>query len=291
MKEINPNLLNSCRENLPKNHPLFADLSKITSINYLYKNYIWPLKTLLLKPENSQALQIVRKVQELKNKIREINRLPETNRGTFLEIDQLQKKIEQEKNKIDLGLFEKINQIVAELEHYEYSKKVTLKKENAIKTLQKLILKNSNFNQTDFPAQTLFIPTQDFQNQFRNHTKVIFLKLEDVFQIPIDMFASAHGLHNWHGRKSGILKDSQISSQVIQNYAKMQAETMPPIFDLGCFVYPNGEVYLVSGNSHRVAAAFARGDKTIPFSGSGTIYLIESEPPKPSYQNQSLQNL
>lgn len=282
MKEIKLNLMNSCRQNLPKNHPLFIDLQKLTSKNNLYKN-IWSLQSFLNLPQNQQVVEIIQRIKELRAKF--------SISDSFKEQTKLQEQVLLEKAKIEPELFEKVDKIATKLENYENYGKISLENNEAIEMLKKLILENTNQNKTDLPIQNLFIPSEKFHEQFRNDTKVFYLRVEEVFSIPIYMFASAEGLHNWHGRKAGKLKDGQISSEVIKEYSKMEAETVPPVFDLSCYVYPNGQIYFISGNSHRVAAAFLRGDKNIPFNGGCTVYLIDDENPKPNYQQQSPEKL
>ena len=82
--------------------------------------------------------------------------------------------------------------------------------------------------------------------------------------LPVDKFVYAPGLTDWqHGRAD--TKNGQPSSYVIGKYARMPADTAPPIQHVLVYSQPNGEMFcgLTGDGAHRLAAAKRREDNTI----------------------------
>jgi hypothetical protein len=62
---------------------------------------------------------------------------------------------------------------------------------------------------------------------------------------------------------------------LIKEYASL--DTSPTVEEMTMFVYPSGEVFFQTHNSHRVAAMKLRGDKTIDFQGKMGIVVMSEE--------------
>jgi hypothetical protein len=121
-----------------------------------------------------------------------------------------------------------------------------------------------------------------------SNQRTIYLTSQETINFPTGCFASAKGFENWYGRLPGVTKDGRDSYEVIKDYASRDADSTPPLHDITAYLFPNGELLILTGNSHRVSAAIHRGDTHIPFKGEMTVILMDqnSTPLDPDYYNQ-----
>ena len=89
--------------------------------------------------------------------------------------------------------------------------------------------------------------------------------------LPVANFVYAAGLEDWTGAgryKGGVGVRAVASKKVIREYAS-RPTPMPPVGIVFAYTQPNGLTFykLVQDGAHRLAAAKARGDKTIPVQG------------------------
>lgn len=100
-----------------------------------------------------------------------------------------------------------------------------------------------------------------------------------TLDIPLDSIVSATSLVGWEeGRGKDIYgndihKEKSSSKDTIAQYAALET-TIPPINKLYAFILPNGKMVYETENDHRVAAAKMRGQETIQFRGTLTIYEL-----------------
>ncbi len=109
-----------------------------------------------------------------------------------------------------------------------------------------------------------FVPEEAFTEVLdKNKPNVIIDASSKPIEVPLSAVVSAVGFRSWeNGRSDGIGKGSKSSSETIKDYASRSTE-IPPIDSAVAVILPNGEVVIMSENSHRVAAAKLRGQKTI----------------------------
>ncbi|HEX7483939.1 MAG TPA: hypothetical protein VF281_02175 [Candidatus Saccharimonadales bacterium] len=91
------------------------------------------------------------------------------------------------------------------------------------------------------------------------------------FAIPASLFVSASGFESWAGRRDGIDQpwhsmygaESMSSINVMKHYASLETE-IPPVSEVNVFVQPDGYMFADNNEeSHRIGAAFLRGDTTV----------------------------
>lgn len=127
----------------------------------------------------------------------------------------------------------------------------------------------------DYLSDKLFMDTYGLAS---SDTPAIQIRAEagDYMEIPLDLIVNASGFGSWAGREgvgsgkdvSGKYKDAyehKIKSiDVIKHYASLPSE-LPPVSEIRIYVQPDGTMFAdnTSGDSHRIAAAILRGDKTI----------------------------
>ena len=98
----------------------------------------------------------------------------------------------------------------------------------------------------------------------------------DPFFVDSSIFVCASGFESWRGRGDGIDGKKEWSSKygeggpdstsldTIKHYASLTTD-LPPVDKVNIYVQPNGRMFANNDieDSHRIAAAFLRGDKTI----------------------------
>ncbi len=109
-----------------------------------------------------------------------------------------------------------------------------------------------------------FVPEEAFRATIdQGRPSVIIDASSKPIEVPLSSIVSAVGFQSWeNGRGDGIGKDNKSSSETIKDYASRPTE-IPPLDNAVALILPNGEVVIMSENSHRVAAAKLRGQKTI----------------------------
>ena len=94
----------------------------------------------------------------------------------------------------------------------------------------------------------------------------------DSFAIPASLFVSAASFESWTGRREGIGKawsslygyGDTTSLNVMKHYASLETE-LPPVEFVNVYVQPDGRMFADNdaGDSHRIGAAFLRGDTSV----------------------------
>lgn len=98
------------------------------------------------------------------------------------------------------------------------------------------------------------------------------IKSKDGIDIPLSAIVSVAGFESWRGRREGIEKSwksefgwgTMGSLAVMMSYASLNTP-LPSVAEIRVYVQPNGVVFADngSGDSHRIGAAYLRGDKSI----------------------------
>jgi hypothetical protein len=250
---------------------LFQKVKYLASTENLQQNHILPLRQKLQSEEFKPITDIFYKIRQLKN--HRIKLLLENN--TF-EMDKINTEIENLGNSTDGDLLQKAEIMIYQKENYEQYGKLNLHEKEAVNFLQEIVNNSDNKNNQGVK----FVSPDVFLNYKINQENCIYLKTgAEIMEIPTNMFVSAEGFVNWQGRGNHQKKDGESSKTVIENYAKLPADTAPPVTDLEAYLDPSGKLCFVSGNSHRVAAAILRGDPTIKFRGNCTLFITQEELP------------
>lgn len=127
----------------------------------------------------------------------------------------------------------------------------------------------------------------DTYSVFKNNKGLsMIIKSEDgSIDFPVSLFSAAAGFDSWRGRSDGGLK-SYISKygnfkgdslEAIKHYAGL--ETPVPLVDyVRVFIQPDGQVFADNhrADSHRIAAAYLKGDKSIKANRVQIIRLEEN---------------
>lgn len=145
-------------------------------------------------------------------------------------------------------------------------------------------------NKDDTQSSRLFVDLEKYPHISEGRGVTInMLSDDEPIELPIGTFISAEGLENWYGRQSGLSNDIKDGPGIIEDYASRSADTAPYIDDLKGYLTGDGRILFSSGNAHRLAAAIRRGDQTVKFRGTATIYPLDSDYPEliPDYYAQS----
>ena len=93
-----------------------------------------------------------------------------------------------------------------------------------------------------------------------------------LFNVPASLFVSAAGFESWKGRRQGVGKawsskyghNETTSLNVMKHYASLETE-LPAVELVNVYVQPDGRMFADNdaGDSHRIGAAFLRGDTAV----------------------------
>jgi hypothetical protein len=117
----------------------------------------------------------------------------------------------------------------------------------------------------------------DILNRLQGNLVVLRTSAGSEIELPTAMFVSAEGFESWQGRNESNQKDGQSSSETIQDYASRDTQA-PPLSDVAGYLLPDGRLFFKSNNSHRIAAARLRGDKTVAFRGVMQVLVLAETP-------------
>ena len=119
------------------------------------------------------------------------------------------------------------------------------------------------------------LPEAAEQHQEGNSLTLLFHETDGAVEIPLSMIVSAIGFESWETGRGNDEKGSLSSIEVMDDYAGRETP-IPLIDDLHGFMLPDGSMYFLTGNSHRVGAAKNKGDTTIRFAGKATIVQLDT---------------
>lgn len=112
-----------------------------------------------------------------------------------------------------------------------------------------------------------FVPSIDLEEG----SVILNANKEKAFEVPLNLIVRAAGFDSWHGRNrhgkswESAYGDGEMNSlDVIKHYAGLPTE-LPPVSEIRVMIQPDGRILCDNGegDSHRIAAAILRGDKTI----------------------------
>lgn len=127
----------------------------------------------------------------------------------------------------------------------------------------------------DFLSKRLFVDTEDMDLEGAS-VRINKGQQNEPFSVDASLFVCAAGFETWRGRGDGPYDKKEWTSKygsgghnstsldTIKHYASLTTE-LPSVDHINIFVQPNGKMFANNGagDSHRIAAAFLRGDKTI----------------------------
>jgi hypothetical protein len=130
----------------------------------------------------------------------------------------------------------------------------------------------------EYLSEKLFFKASDKIKQGDKNRNKIAVDAEagENIEVPLSVIVSVAGFDSWKGR-TGEGSEKKVSGEyasnyngpldshdLVKHYASLPTE-LPAVNEVRLFVQPNGIIFgdNVNGDSHRVAAAILRGDKTI----------------------------
>jgi len=113
-------------------------------------------------------------------------------------------------------------------------------------------------------SESPFVPEEDFVHAAdKDHPGINIKFTEQPIEVPLTSVVTAIGFKSWeNGRPEDNDKAGRNSQAVIQDYA-LREGNIPSIESARALILTNGEVVFMTENSHRVAAAKLKGQKTI----------------------------
>ena len=248
-------------------HPLYSYIQKILSPGGR-QNEILRLNSILESNESKQIINLQAELNAISLRYAS---------EKIYQYDELRKQEEQIKSKLhvfDPSLVRTIIKTKDKIDSLTQQNRLLIEGNRALSILSRLASNSFNSRHTD--RVNLFNEI----NEPYDRSKIVdlsILGMEQQIEFPIGMFISATGFKNWYGRGSDTKKNEKNSNEVINDYASQDSSTAPPVCDITAHLFSSGEIYVNSGNSHRVAAAILRGDKTIKFNGVMTLILVDEE--------------
>lgn len=124
-------------------------------------------------------------------------------------------------------------------------------------------------------AHDSFVPPAAFKEMVDETSRVVEIDAHHKpLEFPLGAVVSAKGFESWDGRGHRSLKNDRPSREVIEDYAGRDTD-IPPIDQATALILPDGQVVLMTHNSHRTAAARLKNQAAI---GIKYLTVVRAKP-------------